>query len=325
MSEQALPAAWRINLRARLPHSSRGKVLVAIRLAAILALVGVALATPGFFTAVSLFSLLNTTSFIGCVAVGMTFITLSGNIMSFALGVTLSTSGIVFIAALPLGLVGASMVALAFGAAVTGIQGFAVGYFRANPIIVSMAALALITGGTTLITQGQGVYPHGDAAAALKGRIFGIPMPLAAFILTVVAAQIILSFTRFGRQLYMVGSNWRAALAAGLEPARIVLGAYVAAGLCTAIAGMLMAARYSSGDLELGLGYDYSAISAVLVGGTAISGGEGSAIRSLVGAFIIAICQVLLLLHGFSTQIQYLTIGVIVLLVIMLQTLADDH
>ena len=121
----------------------------------------------------------------------------------------------------------------------------------------------------------------------------------------------------------MVGSNWRAALAAGLEPARVVLGAYVAAGLCTALAGILMAARYSSGDMELGIGYDYSAISAVLVGGTAISGGEGSAIRSLAGAFIIAVCQGLLLLNGFSTQIQYLAIGIIVLLVIMLQTLAD--
>ena len=75
--------------------------------------------------------------------------------------------------------------------------------------------------------------------------------------------------------------------------------------------------------MELGIGYDYSAISAVLVGGTAISGGEGSAVRSLAGAFIIAVCQGLLLLNGFSTQIQYLAIGIIVLVVIMLQTLAD--
>ncbi len=320
MSEQTLQAPWRVPL----PHSRRGRVLVAIRFIAVAALLAVALATPGFFTAVSLFSLLNTTSFIGCVAVGMTFITLSGNILSFALGVTLSTSGIVFIAALPLGLAGAMIVAFAFGAVLTGIQGAVIGYFRANPIIVSMAALALITGGATLITQGHGVYPHGTAAAALQGRVFGVPMPLFAFIVTVVVAQFVLSFTRFGRQLYMVGSNWRAALAAGLDPARIVLGAYIAAGLCTALAGILMAARYSSGDMELGLGYDYHAISAVLVGGTAISGGEGSAIRSLVGAFIIAVCQVLLLLHGFSTQVQYLAIGVIVLLVIMLQTLADE-
>jgi len=319
MSEQALSDPWRLPL----PHSTRGRALVGIRLVAVLALVAVAVTTPGFFTTVSLFSLLNTMSFVGCVAVGMTFITLSGNVMSFALGVTLSTSGIIFIAALPLGLVGAMLAAFAFGAALTGIQGFVIGYFRANPIIVSMAALALITGCATLITQGHGVYPQGSAAAALQGRVFGVPMPLFAFIVTVAVAQIVLSFTWFGRNLYMVGSNWRAALAAGLEPARIVLGAYIAAGLCTALAGMLMAARYSSGDLELGIGYDYHAISAVLVGGTAISGGEGSAIRSMVGAFIIAVCQVLLLLHGFSTQVQYLAIGIIVLFVIMLQTLVD--
>lgn len=325
MSEQGLAVAWREAWRLPLPNSRRGRVLIAIRFAALLALLVVAATTPGFFTAVSLFSLLNTTSFIGCVAIGMTFITLSGNIMSFALSVTLSTSGMVFVAALPLGLPAALIVAFAFGAILTGLQGAVIGYFRANPIIVSMAALALITGGATLITQGQGIYPQGGAAAALKGRILGVPMPLAAFIVTVVAAQVVLSFTRFGRQLYMVGSNWRAALAAGIEPARIVLGAYVAAGLCTALAGILMAARYSSGDLESGLGFDYSAISAVLVGGTAISGGEGSAIRSLIGAFIIAVCQVLLLLHGFSTQIQYLAIGVIVLFVIMLQTLADSE
>jgi ribose/xylose/arabinose/galactoside ABC-type transport system permease subunit len=318
---EALPGVWRLPL----PHSRRGQILVAIRFAAIVALVAIAATTPGFVTAVSLFSLVNTASFVGCVAVGMTFITLSGNIMSFALSVTLSTSGMVFMAALPLGLAGAMLVTFAFGAALTGIQGAAVGYFRANPIIVSMAALALITGGATLITQGQGIYPHGDAAAVLKGRILGIPMPLAALIVTVAAAQVVLSFTRFGRQLYMVGSNWRAALAAGLDPSRVVVGAYIAAGLCTALAGILMSARYSSGDLELGLGYDYSAISAVLVGGTAIAGGEGSAVRSLVGAFIIAICQVLLLLHGYSTEIQYLAIGVIVLFVIMLQTLADSE
>ena len=208
-----------------------------------------------------------------------------------------------FIAALPLGVAGAMIVAFVFGAALTGVQGFVIGYFRANPIIVSMAALALITGAATLITQGQGVYPQGDAAGILKGRVLGVPIPLAAFITTVLVAQIVLSFTSFGRHLYMVGSNWRAALAAGLAPARVVFSAYIAAGLCTALAGILMAARYSSGDLELGLGYDYSAISAVLVGGTAVGGGEGSVIRSLVGAFIIAVCQVLLLLHGYSTQI----------------------
>jgi ribose/xylose/arabinose/galactoside ABC-type transport system permease subunit len=308
-----------------LPHSRRGRVLVGIRLAAVLALATITVATPGFLTPVSLFSLMNTMSFIGCVAVGMTFITLSGNILSFALGATLSVTAIVFVAALPLGIVGAMLAAFATGALVTGIQGWVIGTFRANPIIVSMAALALIVGVATFVTEGQGTYPEDETAEVLKGRIFEtIPIPLAGFLLTVAVAQAVLSLTRFGRNLHMVGSNWRAALAAGIAPARTVIGAYIAAGLCTAFAGILMAARYSSGDMSLGLGYDYSAISAVLVGGTAIQGGEGSAIRSLIGAFIIAVCQGLLVLHGFSTQVQYLTIGIIVLLVIMLQTLGDE-
>jgi ribose/xylose/arabinose/galactoside ABC-type transport system permease subunit len=325
MTERTLPRPWRFAGTIGLPHSRRGQALVAIRFIALLALVIAAASTPGLFTRVSLFSLLDTMSFVGCVAIGMTFITLSGNIMSFALGVTLSTSGIVFIAALPLGVAGALIVALAFGAALSGIQGAVIGYFRANPIIVSMAALALITAGATMITEGRGVYPQGTAAAPLQGRVLGLPMPLFAFVLTFIVAQAVLSFTRFGRNLYMVGSNWRAALAVGLEPAGVVVGAYIAAGLCTALAGVLMAARYSSGDMQLGGGYTYQAISAVLVGGTAISGGEGSAFRSVIGASIIAVCEVLLLLHGFSTQMQYLTIGVVVFLVIMLQTLADTN
>jgi ribose/xylose/arabinose/galactoside ABC-type transport system permease subunit len=321
VSDQAERATWRLPL----PHSTRGRVLVGIRLAAVLALVAIAVSTPGFLTPVSLFSLVNTMSFIGCVAVGMTFITLSGNILSFALGATLSVTAIVFVQALPLGLVGAMLAAFASGAVLTGAQGWVIGTFRANSIIVSMAALALIIGVATLVTEGQGVYPQDATAEALKGRIFGaVPIPLAGFLITVAVAQTVLSLTRFGRNLHMVGSNWRAALAAGIEPGRTVVGAYVAAGLCTSFAGILMAARYSSGDMSLGLGYDYSAISAVLVGGTAIQGGEGSAVRSLIGAFIIAVCQGLLVLHGFSSQVQYLAIGVIVLLVIMLQTLADE-
>jgi ribose/xylose/arabinose/galactoside ABC-type transport system permease subunit len=307
-----------------LPQSRRKRLLVAIRLAAVLALVAAAIGTPGFLTATSLFSLLTTMSFIGCVAVGMTFITLSGNVMSFCLGATLSVTTIVFMVSLPLGLAGALAVAFLFGAALTGIQGWVIGTVRANPIIVSMAVLALIYGFVTLFTGGRGVYPEGSETDVLKGRIGPVPLPLAAFLLTVVLGQFILSFTRFGRNLYMVGSNHRAAVAAGIVTWRTVTGAYVVAGLFTALSAVLMAARYASGDMEHGIGYDYHAISAVLVGGTAIQGGEGSALRTLLGTVIISVIQGLLLLWGFSTQMQYLIVGIIVLGVIMLHTLGES-
>ena len=314
-----------IGRRLSLPATRRKRTLLAIRVAALAALAAFALGTPGFLSNVSLVSLMTTMSFIGCVAIGMTFITLSGNIMSFALGATLGATTIVFTLSLPLGLAGALAVAFVFSAALTGLQGWIVGYFKANPIIVSMAVLALIYGFVTFFTAGRGIYPEGPEADILKGNIGPIPKPLAAFLLTVAIGQFILSFTRFGRNLYMVGSNLRAAEAAGIECWHTITGAYIVAGLCTACSAILMAARYASGDMEHGIGYDYQAISAVLVGGTAIGGGEGSALRTFSGAFIIALVEGLLLLNGFSTQMQYLTIGVIVLGVIMLHTLAEQN
>ena len=87
--------------------------------------------------------------------------------------------------------------------------------------------------------------------------------------------------------------------------------------------GVLLAARYGSGDMELGTGYDYTAIAAVLVGGTAIQGGSGSVVRTLIGVTVIAIIEVVLLLRGFSQQLQYLITGIIVLSVIMLHTIGE--
>lgn len=318
MSSISLPTVRRPmqNLLARVRPFS---LIQVVRVVALLALLAWAFATPGFFSKTSMLALLTTVSFIGCVAVGMTFITLSGNIMSFSLGVTLSAGTIVFVGALPLGLWPAIGLTLLFGAAVSGLQGWIIGYFRANPIIVSMAAMALATGLATYLTDGRGIYPQGNAADVLKGQLGPVPGPLAALLLLAATGQFVLSCTQLGRQIYLVGSNAQAARAAGIETWRPILFAYVAAGLFTAVAAVLIAARYSSGDMQHGIGYDYHAISAVVLGGTAIQGGRGSVAHTVWGAFLLATVQGLLLLNGFSTQMQYLLTGALVLGAIMLQ------
>lgn len=290
-----------------------------IQWAAAAAVVLFAVSTPGFLSATSIRSLLTIVSFIGCVAVGMTFITLSGNIMSFSIGASMSATTIVFMMSLTLGLVPALILAFLFCAALNGIQGWVIGFFRANPLIISMAAYALIIGGAIYVTGGRGIYPLTNEAEVLKANLGPVPGPLAAFLIAVIVGQCILSFTRFGRNIYLVGTNPRAAKAAGIEPWRTVTWAYVAAGLFTAVSAVLVAARYRSGDMEHGIGYEYRAISAVLVGGTAIQGGEGSVVRTLAGTFFIALMQGLLILRGFGIEMQYLLIGLIVLAVIMLQ------
>jgi ribose/xylose/arabinose/galactoside ABC-type transport system permease subunit len=309
--------------RFRLGGNPARHLVLGIRSVAVAALAIYALSTPGFATQLSLNALLNAISFIGCVAVGMTFITLTGNIMSLCLGATLSASALIFLGSLSAGVLPAFMLAVLFGIVVTAAQGLLIGYFRANPILVSIAGLSLLIGGADLVTGGERIYPGGGGLQMFKGRVAGIPVEALFFLATVVVGQLILSGTRMGRVMTMVGSNARAATAAGISAAAAITMAYVLAGACAAISGGLLAARYGSGDMELGAGYDYTAIAAVLVGGTAIRGGSGSVLRTLIGVTVIAIIEVVLLLRGFSQQLQYLITGMIVLGVIMLHTLGE--
>ena len=328
MSDGALnakPAERADRMRASIFRSSagRGRIVFGIKAVTIAAIAVFALTTPGFTSQISINALLNAISFIGCVAVGMTFITLTGNIMSLCLGATLSASALVFLASLSLGILPAFLLALLFGIVVTAAQGLLIGYFRANPILVSIAGLSLLIGGAELVTGGVRIYPGGEGLQVFKGRVAGIPVEALYFFATVVLGQFILSWTRIGRVMAMVGSNARAATTAGISTATAITFAYVIAGACAAISGVLLAARYGSGDMELGAGYDYTAIAAVLVGGTAIQGGSGSVIRTLIGVTVIAIIEVVLLLRGFSQQLQYLITGIIVLSVIMLHTIGE--
>ena len=287
----------------------------------IIVLLAVIFATPGFLAGPSILSLLTTVSFIGCVAIGMTLITISGNIMSFALGTTVGVTAMVFIVAsnwlgFGLGLV----VGLLFGSLLTGLQGLLIGWVRANPIIVSIAALALIYGITQAFAESGTIYADpGIFPASVKGKVGGVPIEFIMFVLSALIAQFILSFTRFGRNLFMVGSSFRAAEAVGVNTWRTITGAYLWAGFFTSLAGIMLAVRYDAANMDYGVAYDYDAIAAVLVGGTAIGGGHGSAVRTFAGAMVIAAVQVMLLLRGLRQEWQYLAAGLIVLAVIILQ------
>ena len=305
-------------LRGRLTHA---RLFFWAQTVGIVILLAVILTTPGFLAEPSILALLTTVSFIGCVAIGMTLITISGNIMSFALGATVGVTAMVFIlAANWLGLGAGLLVGLAFGSLLTGLQGLLIGWVRANPIIVSIAALALIYGVTQAFSEKGTVYAGpGIVPAQVKGKIAGVPIEFIVFLLSVTIAQFILSFTRFGRNLFMVGSSFRAAEAVGVRTWRTITGAYLWAGFFTSLAAIMLAIRYDAANMDYGVAYDYDAIAAVLVGGTAIGGGHGSALRTFAGAMVIAAVQVMLLLKGLRQEWQYLAAGLIVLAVIVLQ------
>ena len=293
-----------------------------VRAVALAALAILAATTPGFVSFPSFVSLLTTVSFIGCVAVGMTLITISGNIMSFSLGATLGASAMIFIlAANALGVAAALVLTILFGGLVSAAQGAAIGLARANPIIVSIASLSLIYGAAEALTESGSVYAaSGLDYGPLKGSIAGAPIEFVVLVLATIVTQLTLSRTIFGRNVVMAGSSHRAAIAIGARVWRVVCGAYFWAGALAALAGVMMAIRYGGASMSYGVGYDYDAVAAVLVGGTPMKGGEGSALRTFLGALVIAVIQVILLLRGFKPEWKYFIAGLVVLGVVMLQS-----
>ena len=245
----------------------------------IVVLLAAIFATPGFLAGPSILSLLTTVSFIGCVAVGMTLITISGNIMSFALGATVGVTAMVFILAsnwlgFGLGLV----VGLLFGSLLTGLQGLddRLGPRQSNhrQYRCSGAHLRRHPG---VRREGHDLRRSRHRPGVGQGQDRRRPDRVHRVRALCTIAQFILSSTRFGRNLFMVGSSFRAAEAVGVNTWRTITGAYLWAGLFTSLAGIMLAVRYDSANMDYGVAYDYDAIAAVLVGGTAIGGGHGSA------------------------------------------------
>ena len=203
LAERAIAADAREGMGAR-AGEPRNYVGI-VRAIVLVVLAAVALTTPGFLSQPSILSLLTTVSFIGCVAVGMTLITISGNIMSFALGALVGATAMIFVLAVNWGGFAFGLIAaLAFAGLSNALQGFLIGWLRANPIIVSIAALALIYGVAEAFAAHGTIYAAaGTSYGGFKGRIAGIPVEFAVFLCVAALGQFILSLTTFGRNLFL--------------------------------------------------------------------------------------------------------------------------
>jgi ribose/xylose/arabinose/galactoside ABC-type transport system permease subunit len=285
--------------------------------AAIVALLVVCATTPQFFTINNAKAILVSASIVGLAALGGTFIMIVGSIVSLATAQTMAVLAMVFLAAQPLGLIPAIALALLSGAVIQGAQGALIGYWSANPVVLSIAVAFALTGLATLVTGGTTVYPSVKNFDVLNSTPLGIPLSVFVFLAAAVLAEWVLRKTVRGQQMYLVGENRRAARAAGLPVPRIVLFAWVSGGLLLAIGALFLAAFNTTANINLGGTITFDAIAAVLAGGTAIAGGKGSALRTVGGTLAIAIIADVLLLRGFSTGAQLLVKGLLVLVLVV--------
>ncbi|GLY99387.1 ABC transporter permease [Actinoplanes sp. NBRC 103695] len=293
--------------------------LLTIALAVVvLALVPIAVTTDRFLSLGNARAILASTALVGITAIGATLVMIAGSAVSMAASQTATVVAMVFLATLDLGLAVAIVLALLGGVVVTAIQGLAVGYWEANPIVLTIAAGFAIGGGSVWFSGGTPVNAATGGYQILNATPLGLPLAVYVLLLLAVVAEWILRRTTAGRQMYLVGENRAAARAAGLPVGRVTGVAWAFFGLCLAITGIFLAAFNTSATTNLAGTLTLDAIAAVLVGGTAIAGGKGSALRTLGGALLISVITDVLLLRGYSTGIQILVKGVLVLAVVVL-------
>jgi ribose/xylose/arabinose/galactoside ABC-type transport system permease subunit len=289
-----------------------------IGIAAVVAAVIVAgLLTDRFFSLANARAILASTALTGITAIGATLVMIAGSAVSLAVSQTATVVAMVFLATQQFGLAAAITLALLGGVAITALQGAIVGFWAANPIVLTIAAGFAVGGVATWISGGTTVYPRVNAFNGLNSTPFGLPLAVYVLLALTALAQWTLHRTTAGRQLYLLGENPAAARAAGLPVGRVTVVAWAFFGACIALTGVFLAAFNTSANADLGGTLSLDAIAAVLAGGTAIGGGRGSALRTLGGAVLISVISDLLLLRGLPTGIQLLVKGILVLFVVI--------
>jgi ribose/xylose/arabinose/galactoside ABC-type transport system permease subunit len=283
----------------------------------LLLLAALAATTHRFLSLDNARAILASAAFVGITAIGATLVMIAGSAVSLATSQTATVVAMLFLVTQQFGLWVALLIALASGVSLTALQGAVVGFWNANPIVSTIAAGFAIGGAATWFSGGRTVYPRTHAFAVLNSTPLGLPLAVYVLLAATVVAQWTLRRTTAGRQMYLVGKNRGAARAAGLPVGRVVVIAWAIFGACIALTGVFLASFNTSATVTLGGTLTFDAIAAVLVGGTAISGGRGSASQTLGGALLISVISDVLLLRGFSTGVQILVKGLLVLAVVI--------
>jgi ribose/xylose/arabinose/galactoside ABC-type transport system permease subunit len=256
---------------------------------------------------------------LGIVAIGQTFVILTGGLdLSNGMVITL----VDVVAATILNgkdtlLVPVIFLCLAIGASVGLMNGLLVTKFRIPPLVCTLGMFGILKGIAYVYTNGS---PKGNIPPSLRlvGSGFIGPIPIAVFfwIGITILGVIVLRKTLFGRYLYAVGGNPKAARLSGIQVNRVIVMAYVSSSLLAAIAGLVLAGYIGTGSLGLGDGYNLNSIAAVVVGGTAFSGGVGTVIGSAGGSLFLAIVFSLLRFLGLSYSNQLVVQGAILVFAI---------
>jgi ribose transport system permease protein len=275
-----------------------------------------ALTSDTFLTVDNARAVVRVASITGIVAVMATTLTLSGNFFSIALGQTAVFSSVVLALVLRAGGSVALALLATFAAAllIGAIQGGVVN-LGANPIVATLGASALLAGIAGMMTGAEKIEtPAGPVVDWLgSGDSLGVPSQTWAFIVAVLIMTVLMRRMRLGRAILLSGANRAAARSAGVRVWVVTIAVFVFASIGAAIAGIFQVAQFNQATLDTFTRLDFDVVAAILVGGTAVSGGEGSPLRSALGALFIGVVDNYMLLKGWSQGTRIAVLGLFVI------------
>lgn len=292
----------------KLPDEA-GLLLIMIGICVILAVL-----SPFFLTVPNLVNVVLTMSVIGIVSIGMTYVMLSGGIdlsvgsamaLSAVVAATYAKSGSPFVVVMLIG--------LGIGFLIGLINGLAITKLRVPPLIATLAMLSVARGIQLIYSHGVTVFGLGDAVGWLgRGSIGRIPVPIVLLLLLYVLASFGLSRTAFGRKVYAVGGNERAARIVGIPVERIKISVYILSSVLASFGGLILISRLDSAPAIIGTGLELDTIAAVVIGGTSLTGGKGGVWGTLIGVAILALIQNALNLLNVSPYFTQLVQGLVI-------------
>lgn len=305
---------------------------VAPFVALVLLLVLGAFSSPNFLSVDNLLNVLTRSAFIAIIAVGATFVISAGGLdlsvgsmVAFvaSLMIMFMNSGV--ISSLPLMLIAAMALAVLIGAACGLANGLITTVGRIEPFIATLGTMGIFRGLTTWLSQGGAITLRSSDLQNLYhpayfGAVLGVPVPIIVIVATAALGAFLLYRTRYGRHVIAVGSNEDVARYSGIPVNRVRTWTYIIQGLCVAVAVLLYVPRLGSTSATTGTLWELQAITAVVVGGTALRGGVGRIWGTICGAFILEIVGNIMLLSSFVSEYLIGAIqGAIIIIAMLVQ------
>lgn len=277
---------------------------------------------PIFISRDNLIDVSRTISFTLIVAVGMTFVLISGGLdlsVGSQIGLAGMATGWALINGAPILL--AILVGILFGMFFGAVNGLIIVRFHIPPLIATLGSMYIARGIVYVISRGRPFYPFPDGFKILgQGALWGIPYSVYFALLMVLASHYVLSRTVFGRSVLALGGNEEATRVSGVRTGRIKVMVYILSGLCASLTGILMASRLSSSQAGAGTGWELTVIASVIIGGTSMYGGSGSIIGTVIGAAIMSVLTNAMVLMNVSVYWQNIFVGFIIILAVGLDT-----